>query len=211
MSNSMSRSVDTVVWQDYRASETAMVVFYQTDPVSELPIREVPEEYPSDILPEPNYETATYGFYGCSRSKIRTAFMKSKIRYLIFVTKYAGTNQDYKDKFYITGYIRVNKTADVKKQHIRYCSDFSCLDEQGCYALRGDEQRFVSIEDAFEVTPEVLKSWDFKARLTRQARIMLDEEKTRDVIDYLKEKEDKTELYIEETARLQPRNSEESE
>ncbi len=207
--SSMGRSVDSALWQDYRASNTAMVVFYSTDPVSEIPIREVPEEYPSDILPEPNYESATYGFYGCSRSKIRTAFVKSKLRYVIFVTKYQGTNADYKDRFFVTGYIKVNKIADVKKAHIRFCSDFTCLDEPRCLALRGDEQRFVSIEEAFEVTPDVLLSWDFKAKLTRQARIILNEENTMKIIEHLDSKNDITEKYIEETARLQPHSDDE--
>ncbi len=94
-------TLESVVWQDYRASNTAMVVYYSTDPVSELPIREIPEELPTDIIPEPNYESGTYGFFGCGKSKIRAAFVKGKIRYLLFVTKYAGTNIAFKDRFFI--------------------------------------------------------------------------------------------------------------
>ncbi len=209
--NVMNRSVEGAAWQDYRASNTGMVIFYASDPISELPIREVPEEFPTDILPEPHYETGTYGFYGCSRSKIRGAFVKAKIRYLLFVTKYAGSKADFKDKYFITGYYRVNKIADVKKQHIRYCTDYSCLDEGVCYALRADDYRFVDIEDAFEVTDQVLKSWDFKARMTKQTRVILDEEKTAQVVDYLQSKPDIKDRYVEETARLQPHSSEESE
>ncbi|MFW6244937.1 MAG: hypothetical protein ACOC36_03530 [Fibrobacterota bacterium] len=202
--NVMDRPVEGAPWQDYRASNIGMVVFYASDPVSELPIREVPEEYPSSILPEPNYETGTYGFYGCSRSKIRATFVKSKIRYLIFVTKYAGSNADYKDKYLITGYYRINQIADVKKQHIRYCSDYSCLDENVCYALRADEVHFVDVEDAYPVTDQVLKSWGFKARLTRQSRIALSEEQTAEIMEFLQSKPNISDKYIEETARLQP-------
>jgi hypothetical protein len=205
----MNRSIEVVSWQDYRASNTGMVVFYASDPVSELPIREVPEQYPSDILPEPNYETATFGFYGCARTKIRAAFIKSKIRYLLFVTKYAGTDADLKDEYLITGYYRVTKIADVKKQHIRYCSDYSCLDEKECFALRAEDSHFVSAQDAFRVTPQQLKAWDFKGRVTRQSRILLNEEQTAAVIEHLTSKPDIKEQYIEETARLQPHNDEE--
>src|SRR5271157_4302872 len=104
-------SPESVAWQDYRSSNTGMVVFYASDPISELPIREVPEELVSDILPEPNYETGTYGLYGCGKSRIRNAFVKSKNRYLLFVTKYDGTKADYKGRIVITGYFRIFKTA----------------------------------------------------------------------------------------------------
>ncbi len=209
--NVMRIPVESVPWQDYRASNRGMVVFYSSDPVSELPIREIPEELPSDILPEPNYETGTYGLYGCGRSKIRNSFVKSKLRYLLFVTKYAGTNPDFKDKFLITGYFRINKTADVKRLHIRYCADYSCLDEDVCYGLRAEEQRFVSVQDAFEITDSVLKSWDYKAKISRQTRIMLDEPQTMEIVEYLKAKRDMTAEYIAETERLQPHSTEEEE
>jgi hypothetical protein len=198
-------SVENAAWQDYRASNTAMIVFYATDPVSELPIREIPEELPTDILPEPNYETGTYGFYGCGKGKIRSAFVKSKIRYLLFVTKYQGTNADCKDRYFITGLYRIFKTADVKKIHIRYSSDYSCLDEDVCYALRADAMHFVSIDNAFEVTAEVLKSWEYNARLTKQTRIILTEEQTKTVVDHLKSKPDITTALVMETQRLWPR------
>lgn len=205
--NVMNLSVETAAWQDYRASNTGMVVFYSSDPVSEIPIREIPEDIPSDIIPEPNYETGTYGFYGCNKSKVRNFFVKSKIRYLIFMTKYEGTNADFKGKNFITGYYRVTKTADVKKQHIRYLSDYSCLDEDVCNALRADEVRFVSIQDAFELTDKVVKQWDGKGKITRQTRFLLNEQQTKDLIDYLQSKNDATKDYEAETVRLQPHGS----
>ncbi|MBN1577633.1 MAG: hypothetical protein JW913_13825 [Chitinispirillaceae bacterium] len=204
LDHAMNISIDSAAWQDYRASNTAMIVFYATDPVSEYPIREIPEELPTEILPEPNYETGTYGFFGCGKSKIRTAFVKAKVRNLLFVTKYVGTNAACKDRFFITGWYRIHKTADVKKLHIRYSSDYSCLDEDVCYALRADTIHFVSIENAFEVTPEVLKSWGYKARLTKQTRIILAEEQAAAIIDHLRSKPDITETLIAETERLWP-------
>lgn len=204
----MNISVESAAWQDYRASNTAMIVFYATDPVSEFPVREIPEELPTELLPEPNYETGTYGFFGCGKSRIRAAFVKAKIRNLLFVTKYVGTNADFKDRFFITGWYRINKTADVKKLHIRHLSDYSCLDEAACQALRAETVHFVSIEDAFEVTPEILKTWGYKARLTRQSRIVLDEEQTEAIIAHLQSKPDITETLVMETERLWPRSSE---
>jgi hypothetical protein len=200
----MNKTASGVPWQDYRASNTGMAVYYGSDPISELPIREIPLKYPSEIESEPNYETGTFGYFSCARTKIRSTFVKSKIRYLIFLTKYAGTNTEYQGKYYATGFYRITKTADVKKLHIRQCSEFSCLDEKVCYALRADESRFVAIEDAYPVTPQVLKDWDFNGRLTRQSRIFLTEEQTAALLDHLMKKPDIRDKYIEETARLLP-------
>jgi hypothetical protein len=202
--HALNISVEDIAWQDYRASNTAMIVFYATDPVSELPIREIPEEMPTEVVPDPNYETATYGFFGCSKGKIRTAFVKAKIRNLLFITKYVGTKAECKDKFFITGYYRITKTADVKRLHVRNLADYSCLDEGVCHALRAETVHFVSIDDAFEVTPAVLKAWGYTAKLTRQTRITLDEEQTAKVVDYLKSKPNITEELITETERLWP-------
>ena len=200
----MGRSLDGVLWQDYRASNTGMAIYYGSDPISELPIREIPERYPSEIEPEPNYETGTLGYYSCARTKIRSTFVKSRIRFMLFITKYAGTIDDYRDKYFVTGYYRVTKTADVKRAHIRFLSDYSCLDEKVCYALRTEECRFVAIEDAFPVTPQLLKDWGFSGRLTRQSRILMTEEQTKAVVDYLRDKPDILDKYIEETTRLLP-------
>lgn len=205
--NVLHLSVENAAWQDYRASNTGMVVFYSSDPVSEIPIREIPEYIPSDILPEPNYETGTYGFFGCNKSKVRNSFVKSKIRYLLFMTKYEGTSADFKGKYFLTGYYRIAKTADLKRQHIRYLSDYSCLDEDVCQALRAEEVRFVRIEDAFEITEKVVKQWGGKGKITRQTRFLLNEEQTTEVLEFLQSKNDATQEYIAETVRLQPHSS----
>jgi hypothetical protein len=212
MSNELQKvAPESIAWQDYRSSNTGMVVYYATDPISELPIREVPEELLSEILPEPNYETGTYGVYGCGKSKIRGAFAKAKNRYLLFATKYVGVKADFKDKTVITGFYRIKKTADVKKLHIRFGSDYSCIDEENCIALRADEVRFVAIEDAFAITDEVMKSWEYKARITKQTRIMLTEEHTMPIIDFLRSKPDITAQYVAETKRLQPHDEREND
>jgi hypothetical protein len=200
----MKQSIDNVQWQDYRASNTGMVVFYTSDPISEIPIREIPEEIDSDIMPEPNYENKVYGFFGCVRPKIRQAFVKSKLRYLFFLTKYVGPKEDYKDKFIITGYFHIVKTAEVQKLHLRYIKDSACIETESCTALRADDVRFVSLTDAFVVNDEQLKSWGFNAKVNRQLRVVLDAEKTALLLDYLKSKPDQTAGYIAETKRLEP-------
>jgi hypothetical protein len=198
------KSLSSVVWQDYRASEKAMVIVYTSDPVSEIPIREVPESIPSDVQPEPNYETGTYGFYGCINNKIRATFVKSKLRYLVFMTKYVGTNLDFEGKMIVTGFYRITKNADVHRFHIRNLAEFGCLDDDVCHAVRGEEIHFVSLADAFDVTPEVLKKWGVTSRVTRQSRILLDEAQTSELLTYLRSKDNAVSSYIEETTRLSP-------
>jgi hypothetical protein len=200
----MKKPVESVQWQDYRASNTGMVVFYASDPISEIPIREIPEEINSDMLPEPHYETRSYGFYGCIRPKIRGVFAKSKIRYLFFLTKYVGAKDDFKGKLIITGYFRIFKTAEVQKFHLRYLQESACMEMDSCIALRADDVRFVSLSDAFIVDEDKLKAWGYNAKVTRQLRIILDEEKTTQILEYLKSKPDQTDKYIIETKRLQP-------
>jgi hypothetical protein len=207
----MKKSVDSVQWQDYRAAQTGMIVHYVSDPISEIPIREIPEEISSAVVPEPNYENRVYGFYGCIRPKIRAAFFKSKIRYIFFLTKYAGQKEEYKDKTIITGFYRISKTADVQKLHLRYLDASGCIDADSCIALRADEVHFVGLNDAFVVTDEKLKEWGYNAKITKQLRIILDADKTLVLLDFLKSKPNRLDAYIAETKRLEPHEEHEED
>ncbi len=196
--------IESIKWQDYRGIRTGVIVYYNTDPISEIPIREVPEELPTELLPEPNYESGSYGLYGCKHNKMRSSFVKKKIQYLFFMTRYEGTNIELTDELMVTGYYRIKQVADVQKLHIRYLNEYSCLNEETCMAFRADKIHFVSVQDAFLITSEVLKVWESTSRITRQTKIVLDEEKTAELIAYLESKKNVVEAYIEETERLQP-------
>jgi hypothetical protein len=200
----ITTSVDSVRWQDYRAAEKGMLLYYDTDPVAESPIREIAEEYPSEVSPDPNYETGTFGFYGCKHSKIRQFFIKNKLRYLFFATRYAGTNAEFSEDLMITGYYHIKQIADTQKLHIRYLNDFSCINDASCIALRADVVHFVSVTNALKITPEILKSWNCTVRITRQSKLVFDEQKTGELLTYFKSKKNITEQYISETKRLEP-------
>ena len=204
-------SIDSIRWQDYRSSETGMVVYYNTDPVSEIPLRELPEDLPTEIVPEPNYETCTYGFYGCKHTKTRSSFNKKKLRYLFFMTRYSGTNVDYMDELIVTGFYRIKQIADVQKLHIRYLNEYSCINEDSCLALRADKVHFVAANDSFMITPEVLESWECKSRITRQSKIILNEERTAELLAHLESKKNIVDMYSSETERLQPSIDEDEE
>ncbi len=197
-------SVDSIKWQDYRGSKCGMIVYYNTDPVSELPIREIPEELPSDIICDPHYETGTYGFYGCKHTKTRNSFIKNKYSYLFFMTKYAGTNVDFLDDLMITGFYRIKHTTDSQRLHIRYLDSYSCVNEDFCISFKAKEVCFFSVEEAFKLTPEVLKDWSCTSRITRQTKIVLEDNKTTELLNYFSKKENIIGKYIEETERLIP-------
>lgn len=207
----ITKHVDSIPWQDYRGSSTGMIVYYNTDPVSEMPIREVPEEIPSGVIAEPNYETGTYGVYGCKHARVRSAFAKKKLRYLFFMTRYAGTKTECVDDLMVTGYYRVKRTADVQKLHVRYLNDYSCLGDDACIALRADEMHFLCLDDALRMSPEVLEKWAVKTRITRQTKILLDEENTGKLLDYIHSKPNALDAYLEETERLWPALDDEEE
>ena len=105
----------------------------------------------------------------------------------------------------ITGYFRVHKTADVQKLHLRYIPESGCMDTDQCVALRADEVHFVGLQDAYLVTNEILKSWGYNAKINKQVRIILDEEKTGQLLTHLKSKPNQVDSYIKETKRLEPR------
>jgi hypothetical protein len=208
MSSVLKRSVDSVLWQDYRSGNAGMCVYYGSDPIPELPIREIPEDLSSPLPPDPNYETGTFGLYGCVHNKIRRAFVKGKFRYMFFMTKYAGSIEDLRDKFMVTGFYRVFKSADTKKFHVRYLPDYACLDDDDCMAIRANEVYFVTAQDAFLLDEEALKGLGFASKLTRQTRIPLSDEQSLKLVDYLKSKPNALDKYIEETKRLQPHDPE---
>lgn len=204
-----NRSVESVNWQDYRGSSTGLVVYYSSDPVSEMAIREIPEDLDSPVLPEPNYETGTYGLYGCVRTKVRQTFFKAKNRYLFFMTKYAGTNEEYRDRVVVTGYYRIAKTADAKKFHIRYTDEYGCLDNDSCIALRADEVHMVGLDDAFLVDEEAQQEWGYTSKITRQTRIPLEEDAAVKLVTWLGSRPNILDEYIAETRRLQPHDPDE--
>ncbi len=203
--------VASLKWQDYRGLGTGTVVYYNSDSVSELPIREIPEEIPSDIVAEPNYETGSYGVYGCTQTKMRNAFAKKKQGYLFFMTRYSGTNPEFLDDLMVTGFYHVSHIADSQKLHIRYLNEYSCISDKQCTAMRADEIHFVSVEDAYMVSPEKLEEWGASTRVTRQTKIALEEEQVQELLEYLRSKENKISEYKEITEDLMPDEDEEED
>ncbi len=199
-------------WQDYRGDGKGVIVYYESEAVSSLPIREAPEKWPdTEIGLDPNYETGTYGFYECSGVKKRNAFIKKKNTYLFFMTRYHGTERDYSEKLLLTGFYEINSTTDMQWLHLRYLQNYSCVGVESCTALGAGKTHFLSLDDAIEITPEMLEKWGDAKRITRQTRIFLEQEDASELKDRIEKSEDMTDEYIKESERLWPEVGDEEE
>ena len=56
--------------------------------------------------------------------------------------------------------------------------------------------RFVSMDDSFLVTDEILKEWGYKGHASRQLKAVFQKEHLDQILSYLDSKEDKIEEYI---------------
>ena len=194
----------TIKWQGFRGGEAGAVVYYESDPNSELPLRNIPVKEGVIPVMDPNYETKTYGLYDCANTKLRNSFVKKKRGYLFFMTRYNGTNPDFEGKVLLTGYYRVKSSADVQKLHLRHLESSSCINDRTCQALLGTEAVFLSLEDSYKLTAVALKSIGYEKKITRMSKILLDDEMVQKLLKKFKGKDNIIEQYIEETHDLMP-------
>jgi hypothetical protein len=122
------------------------------------------------------------------------------------MTKYAGPDAKLKDKFMVTGYYKIGSIAEVQKLHLRYIEDNSCIAEKLCYALRASVNEkgesdvvFLSQEDAYILSAAALKSLGIEKKITKAAKIELDEDKTKKLLKKFEGKENKIADYISQT------------
>ena len=168
-------------WQDYRGQHSALVVYVETSKQSVLPIRDQLDEQGKGNLYEPNYETRTYGFTSAFNTKQINNALKSKYRYLLFLTRYEGLSREYKDQYLIHGYMRIDKTIDARKRHMNaYLSkpegtpEPEALHLDKAMALYSEDMHFYNPEDCFVLNPETLGRWGSTSRLSRQMKLILD-------------------------------------
>lgn len=200
----ITTSVNSVKWQGFRGGDTGMIVYYESDPNSELPLRKIPVKEGVIPVMDPNYETKTYGMYHCKNTKLRNSFVKKKFGYLFFMTKYDGTDPKYDGKVMITGYYKIGSYADMQKLHLRHLNENSCLNDRVCQGLRATDAVFVKPEDAYILTTAALKSLDYEKKITRMSKIVLTDEMVVKVLKKFKGKENILEQYVEETTDLMP-------
>jgi len=197
--------IDLSQWQDFRGKDEGVLIHVNSSREAIMPVRDALDEYRKGRQTEPNYETGTFGLVGPSMVQLRNSLVKNKKRYILFGTIYEGMSEAHKGKFLVTGYMRIDKILDVKKLHLRkWALKNGQADEllaryfemDNCWALYSNDMRFVSPEDAIEVTPEKAKKWGAKSKLNKQARLNLTPDQTHEVVEYFKSKVDQTEEYI---------------
>ncbi|MGM0444483.1 MAG: hypothetical protein ACQEQV_09870 [Fibrobacterota bacterium] len=196
------KTVGSVRWQEYICNDSGIIVYYESDKDSELPIRKVSVKSIDDAHFEPNYETGTYGFYGCANSTLRNNFVKKHRGYVFFMTRYQGTVQQLNGKLMITGYYKVGKSFDVQNLHLRYLDSYTCFNGKQCQALLADEKLFVRPEDAYQLTAASLKSFGYEKKVTRMTKIEVDEDRVKKILKKFKDKENVVDMYSTTTQEL---------
>lgn len=191
-------------WQDFRGDHAGVLMYVETSKQSVLPVRDQLNEQGKGNLFEPNYETRTYGFISSKNARAVNSIIKNKHRYVLFGTRYDGVEDEYKGKFLIIGYMRIDKIKDAKSRHVHsYMRNLDSQDEPEClnldhaYALYSEDMKFFSHEDCFELSQDVMKGWGYKGRVTKQMKLLLEDEKLDDVLNHFESKKDLSDEYIE--------------
>lgn len=205
MEGKVTVGIKSIKWQGFRSGTTGIVVYYESDTDSELPIRMITGTRKTDHNEvDPNYETMTYGLYDCVNSKLRNVFARKKYGYVFFMTRYQGTIEELEGKYLLTGYYRVDATSDVQKLHLRHLEDTTCINGKTCQALRAGEAVFLTAEDSYKLTKAALKSIGYEKKVTRMTKIELTEEMVKKLLKKFEGKENALAKYIDEHAALRP-------
>lgn len=189
-------------WQDYRGNYTGTLLYVETSHQSAVPVRDQLNENGKGFFYEPNYETSTYGFVSCANVKNVNSIIKNKSRYIFFGTRYEGvTYPDFKNKYLITGYMRIDKTRDVRTRHIQKFMANPSEGEPECMLLAQDvavygEMHFVALENSFVLTDDLLKEWNYKGRVSRQLKTIFEKEHLDIILTHLDSVPDMTDEYI---------------
>jgi hypothetical protein len=186
-------------WQDYRGKLGGAIIYTETSLHSLVPVRDQLNENGNGVFLDPNYETGTVGLFAYNNAKDINRAIRNKVRYLFFGTRHEGSNIDYKNKYLIIGYQRIDKVKDVRSLHMQqHLNDqnptFLTLDS--CMATWGP-MRFVSFEDSYLLTDEILHDWGYSGRVARPLRVIFKGEHAKLLIDHFDSKTDETNEYID--------------
>lgn len=190
-------------WQDYRGKGEGVLIHLDATEDHALPVRE-PADEKGIPIPDPNYETGTYGFLQCANAKTRLATMKNRRRYFLFGTRYGGKAEAFRGKFLIIGYMRLDQILEVRKRHVHKWMEQKaagapapeCMDMDQCYAFQSAEMNFYAPEDCFELSEELMKKWGYKGKVTKQMKLTFTEEKLAVILEHFKGKTHKNAEYI---------------
>ncbi len=191
-------------WQDYRGTHSGILFFNDTTKHAVLPVRDQMNESGKGNLTEPNYETRTIGLKSAYKTKELNNIVKSKHRYMILANKYEGINKDFKNKYLVYGYLRIDKVRDVRKIHIHhYMADMKNHDEPDCMtldkamAIYSEDFKVFQLEDCIVLDKELLEEWGLGSRISKQMKLVFNDENLNKVIQHFSDKKAANESYIE--------------
>jgi hypothetical protein len=184
-------------WQDYRGKTEGVLIHVGSARHHALPVRELIDSNGRTVL-EPNYETGTYGLIQCQEARTRLAALKARRRYFLFGTRYQGLVEEARGRFYIVGTMRLEKSLEVRKRHVHKWMEQKdttpptpapeCMEMDECYAYQSGEMNFYALEDCFELTEPLMKSWGYKGKITKQMKLTFSEDKVNLILEHFKGK-----------------------
>ena len=183
----------TMNWQDYRGKGEGVLVHLDTTKKHALPVRD-PIDTDGEPLLEPNYETSTFGLLQCYDARTRLAMLKNRRRYVVFGTRYQGLLEEYRNRFFIIGYMRLDQMLEVRKRHSHKWMEKTtgekpeCIALEACYAFRSGEMHFYAVENGFELSEKLMKEWGYKGKITKQMKLTFTEEKLETILEHFKTK-----------------------
>jgi len=188
-------------WQDYRGETAGALLYIETSHQSVVPVRDQLNENGKGYYYEPNYETSTFGLISCCNAKSLNGIIKNKSRYILFGTRYEGVLAEFKNKFVIMGYQRIDKVKDVRSRHIQHFLANPTAQEPECMSLDKSmatwgPMRFVGLQNSFVISDELLKQWGYKGRATRQLKVVFGKEHLETILAHLDAQPDLSEEFI---------------
>lgn len=195
-------------WQDYRGKLEGVLIHTGSSRQHELPVRELTDANGQPVL-EPNYETGTYGVIQCQESRTRAAAFKARRRYFLFGTRYQGTREEFRGRFFVIGYMRLEKSMEVRKRHVHKWMEQGganppdCMEMDACIAFQSSEMNFYAIDDCFELTEALMQEWGYKGKITKQMKLTFSEDKLDAILGHFKEKSPCNAAYQEAVRELE--------
>ena len=180
-------------WQDYRGKAEGVLIHTGCTRQNALPVRELTDSAGQAVL-EPNYESGTYGLIQCVEARTRAAAFKARRRYFLFGTRYQGSLEEYRGRFFVIGYMRLEKSMEIRKRHVHKWMEQEgtpppeCMEMDACMAFQSSEMNFYAVTDGFELTEALMQEWGYKGKITKQMKLTFSEDKLDLILGHFKDK-----------------------
>lgn len=169
-------------WKPYAGtSNSSYLDWYFCDKNAvEIPIRDVSRKGKT----EPHYEDRSFNLSSrCNRLLLRGAISRNE-RYIFFFTRYTGSIKKFRDKFFITGYYKIDKICNVSDK------DYATR-----HAVLADKPKFVKIQDALPLQ-DIIKC---SSKNSRHIPKRLTAKKVSRILRYFQNKKNEVKKYTKET------------